>query len=54
MKYPAHNQRGLHYGEIACPECNGAGYFFSDNGPSPIEFECEVCEGSGKVDSDDE
>lgn len=43
----------IYLGEIACPECNGLGILESDNGPAPTEIECEVCEGSGKVDEDE-
>jgi DnaJ-class molecular chaperone len=39
-------------GEVACFECNGAGYFVSDNGPSPHETDCGDCDGSGYVSDD--
>lgn len=39
--------------ERPCHECNGRGYFASDNGPAPAEFDCEVCGGTGYVEKEE-
>lgn len=36
-----------------CPDCDGIGWFHSDNGPAPREYACEACEGDGVVDADE-
>lgn len=40
--------------EVECAECRGAGYFESDNGPSPRETDCEDCGGTGVVEADED
>lgn len=40
--------------EQPCSECNGAGYFTSDNGPAPRETNCEDCGGTGFIEIEEE
>lgn len=39
---------------MICSECDGIGWFHSDNGPAPREYPCEACEGEGVMEDDDE
>ncbi len=39
--------------EVVCPDCDGVGFFASDNGPAPREIECESCSGWGVVEADE-
>jgi len=40
--------------EQPCPECRGRGYFLSDGGPAPEEFDCDDCGGTGFVERERE
>jgi DnaJ-class molecular chaperone len=31
-----------------CPDCNGRGWFYTDNGPSPQKWGCDECAGTGE------
>jgi hypothetical protein len=33
---------------MRCGECNGRGWFYSDNGPAPRTVECADCDGAGE------
>lgn len=35
---------------MRCDECNGRGWFYSDNGPAPRTVECTDCDGAGEWD----
>lgn len=45
-------ERKARTGEEYCPECNGRGYFYSDNGPAPREIDCDWCGGDGVIEAE--